>query len=250
MTEIAAAPAPPSTNQALLAGRGLTQRFGALTAIDRVSFELHQGEILSVVGPNGAGKTTLFNLLSGQLRPSAGTIEFRGSNINRLRPFERGRLGIARTFQSVRPLLGLTVLENVMVGSFLHHPSREAAKRAAAAVLEETGLAPRAAHKASELTLPDRKRLEVARALATEPAVLLLDEVMAGLTPPEVDRAIELFKEIHSRGIALLVVEHNLTVVRTLCRRAIVVDHGAMIAEGTPDEVFAMPAVIEAYLGT
>ena len=242
-----AATAPAA--DALLSARGLTRRFGALTAVDGVSFELHPDEILSVVGPNGAGKTTLFNLLSGQLRPSAGGVEFRGRDISGMSPFQRCRLGIARTFQIVRPLLGLTVLENVMVGAFLHHRSRDAAKKAASAVLEETALAPRAGYKASELTLVDRKRLEVARALATDPKVLLLDEVMAGLTPPEVDRAIELFKEIHSRGIALLVVEHNLTVVRTLCRRAIVVDHGAMLAEGTPDEVFAMPQVIEAYLG-
>jgi len=233
----------------LLHVEGLTRRFGALTAVDGITFDLRQDEILSIVGPNGAGKTTLFNLLSGQLTPSSGRVEFEGRDISRLKPFERCRLGIARTFQIVRPLLGLSTLENVMIGSFLRHGRRRAAREAAVAVLDETGLGPRSAVPARELTLVERKRLEVARALATEPRLLLLDEVMAGLTPPEVDRAIELFSEIHSRGVTLLVVEHNLTVVRTLCRRAIVVDHGAMLAEGTPDEVFAMPQVIEAYLG-
>jgi branched-chain amino acid transport system ATP-binding protein len=244
---MSAATAAPA--RGLLRAEGLTRRFGALTAVDDVSFDLHEKEILSVVGPNGAGKTTLFNLLSGQLSPSSGRVEFDGRDISRLRPFERCRLGIARTFQIVRPLLGLTTLENVMVGAFLRHRTRHAAKEAAQAVLEETGLGDRATALAGELTLVQRKRLEVARALATEPRVLLLDEVMAGLTPPEVDRAIELFRVIHSRGMTLLVVEHNLTVVRTLSRRAIVVDHGARLAEGTPDEVFAMPQVIEAYLG-
>jgi branched-chain amino acid transport system ATP-binding protein len=233
----------------MLRADGLTRRFGALTAVDHVSFNLYENEILSIVGPNGAGKTTLFNLLSGQLSPSDGRVEFEGRDISRFKPFERCRLGIARTFQIVRPLLGLSTLENVMVGSFLRHRRRDAAKKAALSVLEETGLGPRAGVRAGELTLVERKRLEVARALATEPRVLLLDEVMAGLTPPEVDRAIELFQEIHSRQVTLLVVEHNLTVVRTLCKRAIVVDHGATLAEGTPDEVFAMPQVIEAYLG-
>ena len=233
----------------LLHADGLIRRFGALTAVGGVSFALHQGEILSIVGPNGAGKTTLFNLLSGQLAPTSGRVEFDGRDITSLKPFERCRIGIARTFQIVRPLLGLTALENVMVGSFLRHGRRENAKKAAQAVLDETGLGARAQVRASDLNLVERKRLEVARALATEPRVLLLDEVMAGLTPPEVERAIELFREIHSRGVTLLVVEHNLTVVRTLCRRAIVVDHGVMLAEGTPDEVFAMPQVIEAYLG-
>ncbi len=233
----------------LLHVEGLSRRFGALTAVDGVTFDLHQNEILSIVGPNGAGKTTLFNLLSGQLSPSSGRVEFEGRDISRLKPFERCRLGIARTFQIVRPLLGLSALENVMIGSFLRHGRRQAAREAAVAVLDETGLGPRSAVPARELNLVERKRLEVARALATGPRLLLLDEVMAGLTPPEVDRAIELFNEIHSRGVTLLVVEHNLTVVRTLCRRAIVVDHGAMLAEGTPDEVFAMPQVIEAYLG-
>ena len=233
----------------LLHAENLTRRFGALTAVDGVSFALHEKEILSIVGPNGAGKTTLFNLLSGQLAPSGGGVEFDGQDISSLKPYERCRLGIARTFQIVRPLLGLSTLENVMVGSFLRHGRRESAKKTALTILEETGLGARAAVRAGDLNLVERKRLEVARALATEPRVLLLDEVMAGLTPPEVDRAIDLFKEIHARGITLLVVEHNLTVVRSLCRRAIVVDHGAMLAEGTPDEVFAMPQVIEAYLG-
>ncbi len=238
-----------ATARPLLRAHNLIRRFGALTAVDNVSFDLAEGEILSIVGPNGAGKTTLFNLLSGQLAPSSGGVELAGEDVTQLRPFQRCRRGIARTFQIVRPLLGITALENVMVGSFLRHRRRDDAKAAALAVLEETGLGPRAAVLAGELTLVERKRLEVARALATQPRVLLLDEVMAGLTPPEVDRAIELFKEIHSRGVTLLVVEHNLTVVRTLCRRAIVVDHGSRLAEGTPDEVFGMPEVIEAYLG-
>lgn len=241
---IAPEPAP-----SLLRAEALTRRFGALKAVDGISFDLHENEILSIVGPNGAGKTTLFNLLSGQLTPSSGRVEFEGRDISRLKPFERCRLGIARTFQIVRPLLGLSTLENVMIGAFLRHSRRHAAREAAVAVLQETGLGPRAAVRAGELTLVERKRLEVARALATQPRLLLLDEVMAGLTPPEVDRAIELFREIHSRNVTLLVVEHNLTVVRSLCRRAIVVDHGARLAEGTPDEVFAMPQVIEAYLG-
>jgi len=234
----------------LLTARGLTRTFGGLTAVDDVSFELAPGELISIVGPNGAGKTTLFTLLSGQMRPSSGDISFEGRDVTGQRSDQRARGGIGRTFQIVRPLAALTVLENAMVGAFARHRTRRAAERRAMEVLEVLDFADRADRRAGELTLAERKRLEVARALAGEPRVLLLDEVMAGLNPTEAAESVAVISRLNADGLAVLLIEHNLKVVRALAKRVLVLDHGAVIAEGGTDEVLEDPKVVEAYMGT
>jgi len=233
----------------LLDVRDASRSFSGLLAVDSVSFGLNEGETVAIIGPNGAGKTTLFNLISGQLAPTGGSIHLRGEAIDRLPPDARARRGIGRTFQVTKPLTGMTALENVMVGTFLHHRGFTESYASAYAILEEVGLAPRAQVQVNELTLSERRRLEVARALGTDPALILLDEVMAGLNATEINAQIELIRQIGARGIAFLLIEHNLEVVRSFSRRVIVLDHGAKIAEGTADEVLSDPAVIEAYLG-
>jgi branched-chain amino acid transport system ATP-binding protein len=233
----------------LLDVRDASRSFSGLLAVDSVSFGLNEGETVAIIGPNGAGKTTLFNLISGQLAPTGGSIHLRGEAIDRLPPDARARRGIGRTFQVTKPLTGMTALENVMVGTFLHHRGFIESYASAYAILEEVGLAPRAQVQVNELTLSERRRLEVARALGTDPALILLDEVMAGLNATEINAQIELIRQIGARGIAFLLIEHNLEVVRSFSRRVIVLDHGAKIAEGTADEVLSDPAVIEAYLG-
>ena len=236
-------------NEPFLSVSGVSRNFAGLLAVDTVSFDLARGEILSVIGPNGAGKTTLFNRLTGQLRPSAGTVLFRGRDITALGPHQRTRLGMGRTFQIAKPLIALSALENVMVGAFLRHRKLQDAEERALAVLEEVGLADRAAVRAGELTLSERRRLEVARALATDPELILLDEVMAGLNASEVGLAIALVEQLNERGLTFLIIEHNLKVVRTFSRRVIVLDRGAVIAEGTADEILDSPVVVEAYIG-
>ena len=228
---------------------GLTKRFGGFTAVDDVSFSVRQGEMISIIGPNGAGKTTLFNMLTGQIEPSSGELSFRGGIINRLPPHRRARLGLGRTFQIAKPLIALNALENVMIGALLHHKSVRAARAHAFDVLEEIGLAQRAFNRASELTLSERRRLEVARALALDPQVILLDEVMAGLNPTEIGESIALFHRLHRRGLTLLVIEHNLAVVRALSQRVIVLDHGVMIGQGGAEDMLTRPEVVSAYLG-
>lgn len=232
-----------------ISARGVSKRFAGLLAVDGVSFDVRRGEIVSIIGPNGAGKTTLFNLLTGQLAPSAGEVVFNGQVINSLRPDQRARLGLGRTFQIAKPLIALTALENVMVGAFLHHRSLRAAEAKAFAVLEEVGLAPRSHLRAGELTLSERRRLEVARALALDPQIILLDEVMAGLNQSEVGESIALFRRLNQGGLTFLIIEHNLNVIRAFSERVIVLDYGAKIAEGNADDILSMPAVIEAYLG-
>lgn len=226
-----------------------TRRFAGLVAVDSVSFGLERGEILSIIGPNGAGKTTLFNLITGQLKPSGGTIIFRGERIDRVPPHRRAQLGLGRTFQIAKPMVALTTRENVMVGAFLRHRKFTKAFNKAAAVLDEVGLAGRADDPASDLTLSERRRLEVARALALEPELILLDEVMAGLNASEVTEVIDLIFRLNGRGITFLLIEHNLKVVRAFSRRVIVLDHGAKIAEGSAEDVLRDPQVIAAYLG-
>jgi branched-chain amino acid transport system ATP-binding protein len=208
------------------------------------------GEVLGIVGPNGAGKTTLFSLLSGVLSPSAGEIYLTGTRVTRLAPHERARMGLGRTFQIVKPFESMTVAENVAVCAMCHERSRRDAELAGYEVLERLGLAERAHLRASSLTLAQRKRLEVARALALRPKVLLLDEVMAGLNPTETDEAIKSIAELSSDGITVVLIEHNLRVVRGLCARMLVLDHGQQIAEGRPEEVLADERVVEAYLGS
>jgi branched-chain amino acid transport system ATP-binding protein len=227
----------------------VSRRFGGLLAVDSVAVDVAEGEIVSIIGPNGAGKTTLFNLLTGQLAPTSGRIMFEGQDISRLPPQKRARLGFGRTFQISQTLTSLTVLENAMVGAFLRRPRLTDAARHARTVLDMVGLGARATEKAGALTLNERRRLEVARALATEPPILLLDEVMAGLNPTEVHQVVELVQTLNGRGYTFLVIEHNLKVVRTFSKHVVVLNRGAKLAEGTADDVLANPVVVEAYVG-
>jgi branched-chain amino acid transport system ATP-binding protein len=229
--------------------RGLSKRFGGLLAVEGLDLTMADGEMLGLIGPNGAGKTTVFNLLSGFLAPDAGEIRFRERHLGGLKPHDICRLGLARTFQIVRPFARLSVLDNVKVGALARHPAMADALAAARAVLERVGLVDRASELASRLTLADRKRLELARALATEPTLLLLDEVMAGLNATEIDAMVRLIGAINAGGISVLLIEHNMRAVMSLSHRVIVLSFGEKIAEGTPRAVAADRRVIEAYLG-
>jgi branched-chain amino acid transport system ATP-binding protein len=233
----------------LLEVAGLRKRFGGLQAVAGVSLEVRTGEIVGLIGPNGAGKTTLFHLLSGFLAPEAGEVRLDGRATRGLPPHEVCRRGLARTFQIVKPFQRLTVLENVRVGALARVRGFGAATRRAREVLAVVGLADRADRPARELTLADRKRLELARALATGPRLLLLDEVMAGLTPAETERLIALCREIHAGGVAILLIEHVMRAVMALSHRVIVLSEGRVIATGPPAAIAADPRVIEAYLG-
>lgn len=236
----------------LLVATDLVRRFRGLAAVDGLSFDVREGEIMAIIGPNGAGKTTLFNLLSGLLAANTGRVEFDGADITSSRPHRRCHLGLGRTFQLVQPFADLTVLENVMVGALFGGAGHAtgAARADAAALCERVGLGPKRDASVSSLTVADRKRLELARALATRPRLLLLDEIMEGLTPNEERDAVRLVREIRDEGVTLLLIEHIMSTVRDLSDRVLVMDHGKKIAEGDYAAVSRDPAVIEAYLGT
>ncbi len=236
---------------ALLSTRGLTRRFGGLTALDRVDLALGAGEILGVIGPNGAGKTTLFSLIAGSIQPSAGEILLQGQPVTRLPAHRRVRAGIVRTHQIVRPFANLTVFENVLVAAIHAHRSAGHARDRVAEVLELVGLADRHDQSPGSLTLAGRKRLELARALATGPRVLLLDEVVAGVTPAEAMAFAALIRRIRDeRGVSVVMTEHVMPAVMGLSDRIIVLEYGKQIAEGTPREIARDPRVIAAYLGS
>lgn len=233
----------------LLESCDLTKSFGGLVAVNQLSLTVERGTVLGIIGPNGSGKTTFFNLITGMLPADKGKIIFNGQDITRLRPHRIARLGVGRTFQIPAPFNKMTVLENVMVSSFIHTSSMKKAKKKAWEVLEKVGLVEKANFQVLNVTLEDRKRLELARALAIEPSLLLLDEVMSGLTPVEVKSAISLINQMHRQGLTVIIVEHVMDVILSLCDRVIVLDYGRKIAEDTPQKIVNHPEVIRAYLG-
>jgi branched-chain amino acid transport system ATP-binding protein len=235
---------------ALLSIDAVSKRFRGLLAVDNVSFRVAQGSIFAVIGPNGAGKTTLFNIIAGMSAPDRGSIAFAGERIDGLTPDEICRRGIGRTFQLVRPFPALSVEDNVAIGAMLHRHDPALARRRAHEVLKQLDLFGKRHQPASALTLPDRKRLEVARALATDPKLLLLDEVMAGLRPAETDRMVSVLTTLNREaGLTILLIEHVMRAVMALAARVLVLHHGAAIAEGAPEAVVREPAVVQSYLG-
>lgn len=224
--------------------------FGGLVAVDNVSFELYPGEILGIIGPNGAGKSTLFNLLAGAMRPDSGQVRFEDQNVSGKKDYELCRLGIARTFQIVKPFRDLTVLENVMAAAFLRIKDKQKAKEFAIEMIEKMKLGSKTYALAGSLTLPEMKRLEVTRALATNPKVLMLDEVLAGLNPSEVAEMVPIIRSIVDDGkTSILIIEHVLYALMSLAHRVIVINQGKLIKVGTPEEVVNDPEVIRIYLG-
>ncbi len=235
---------------ALLEVRAVGKSFHGLRAVHDASFDVAQGAIVGLIGPNGAGKTTIFNVVAGVFAPDAGEIHFAGRRIDGLRPDQVCVAGIGRTFQLVKPFAGLSVLDNVIVGALQRERGVPAARRFAQEILGRLGLAAKQTLPASSLTLPDRKRLEIARALATRPRLLLLDEVMAGLRPTECDQMVEVFRGINrAEGLTILLIEHVMRAVMALAQDIVVLHHGEVIARGAPDRVVRDPAVLECYLG-
>jgi branched-chain amino acid transport system ATP-binding protein len=227
----------------------VTVAFGGLLAVDAVSFELAAGEILGLIGPNGAGKTTVFNAVSGYTPATRGRISFRGQDVTRRPPYVLAAMGLGRTFQIVKPFAGLTVLDNIVVASYLRHPRQADATEKAWEVLRFIGLTDRARQAAAGLTLAGRKRLEIGKALALEPKLLLLDEVVAGLNPTEADQTVQLILKIREAGVTILIVEHIMRVIMRISTRILVLNYGRLIAEGKPEAVARNPEVVQAYLG-
>jgi branched-chain amino acid transport system ATP-binding protein len=227
----------------------VSKRFRGLAAVSHVSFDVQPGEIYAVIGPNGAGKTTLFNMIAGAMAPDGGSITFAGETIDGLRSDQVAQRGIGRTFQLVRPFPSLSVEDNIVVGALMQTNALEGARQVAHEVMSQLDLLSKRSQIASSLTLPDRKRLEVARALAGRPKLLLLDEVMAGLRPTETDRIVSILRDLNRNGLTILLIEHVMRAVAALASRILVLHHGAAIAQGTPENVLREPAVIESYLG-
>jgi branched-chain amino acid transport system ATP-binding protein len=230
--------------------KGLSKRFGGLRAVQDVSFSVQENETLALIGPNGAGKTTSFHLMTGFHRPDSGSVMAFGRDIVGLKPHDICALGLARTFQVAKPFGAMTVLANVMTGAFLRDRHVAAARVKALEAIEFVGLAAREQTAAKDLTTIDQRRLEMARALATEPKILLLDEVMAGLNPAEIDQAVALVKKLASRGLTIVIVEHVMRAIMAVAKHIVVLDHGQKIAEGSPKEIVENPEVIRAYLGS
>jgi branched-chain amino acid transport system ATP-binding protein len=233
----------------LIEAENLTIKFGGLTALREVSFHIDPGEILGLIGPNGAGKTTLFNVVAGVFRTESGKIRFNAEEITGLRPFELSLKGIARTFQITKPFLNITVFENMMVGALSKEKNLAAGEKISLEVLEFVGLIAKKDLLAASLTLEDRKKLELARALATKPTLLLLDEVMAGLNTKEMEDTLKLIRKVRAEGVTIFIVEHVMKAIMSVSHRIMVLHHGEKIAEGTPNEIVRNQKVIDAYLG-
>jgi branched-chain amino acid transport system ATP-binding protein len=233
----------------ILQSHDLVKSFGGVTAINHLSLEVEKGTVFGIIGPNGSGKTTFFNLVTGIYPPTAGRVTFHGRNITGLRPHRVAEMGIGRTFQIPAPFTKMTVLENVMVSTFIRASSLRESRKMAWEILERVRLDEKGNILVANVTLEDRKRLELARALGTKPSLLLLDEVMAGLTPSEVKGAIELIRSLRTGELTIIVVEHIMDVILSLCDRIAVLDYGQKIAEDVPDKVVNNPDVIKAYLG-
>ena len=233
----------------LLEVKGISKFFGGLAALNSVSFDVNKGEIFGLIGPNGAGKTTLFNVVNGFYKPSKGEVLFNGRKISTLKPHQICGLGIARTFQVVKPLQRMTVLDNVIASAFLRAKSKDQAEEIAVETLQFSGLYDDRNIKSKSLPLGKRKRLEIARALATQPELLLFDESCAGLNPSELNESIEIIKKVRERGVTILIIEHHMKVIMSISDRVVVLNYGEKIAEGTPMEIANNPLVIEAYLG-
>jgi branched-chain amino acid transport system ATP-binding protein len=233
----------------LLEARNVSKEFGSFRAVSGADLDVEEGEIVGLIGPNGAGKSTFFNCLAGDTVPTTGRITFAGMDVTRASPEAHARIGIGRTFQVPATFEDMTVLDNVMVGAFLRHPNRSDAHDHARQIVELTGLKAHAALWARSLGTPGRKRLEIARVLATAPRLMLLDEALAGLTPTELHEAIALVRRIHGQGITIVIVEHIMEVIMTLTKRVLVFNQGHVIASGSPEDVVKNEAVIEAYLG-